>query len=303
MLRAAAIAWFCAFCQVSKRRRRPSSGIDMVGHVAGGPDMRIIGAAELVDPQAVLDLQAGRRRHLRVGDHAAADDRQVAVAAAAVATDHAATASARLRSARGIAAGENLGPACAMQVGKMGADLRPDDAGHQAIGDFDHRDGAAAGDGRRRDLEADESAADHDQTPPCHQSLPQGERVRDVTQIENRRIALAGQVEAARSGACGQQQAVVADARAVLQLDLATLSIKGNGGAARTETPPSARSASPAWSATPTAARPRLSGFAWRAAGARRAGGARYRRARSGRHSHACAAYGRPSSRLGRRRR
>jgi len=208
--------------------------------VARGEDVRIRGAAELIDDDAVLAFETGVARQ-RVGAHDTdGDEHEVRGDVATIGKAHRRHAlRAHGRLVRRDGSGNRIGSdqrhdAYAAQhlhaVTRMLAliELR-DDRGHHPVhhpirgfedGDLEPR--LAAG---GRDFEADVSATDDHGAPSRRELAPQSIHVGDPAQVMDAGEFRSRQRQAARVTADGQQQPVVLDRAAVGDLDAASLTV------------------------------------------------------------------------------
>ena len=185
----------------------------MIGAVAGGVDVRIRGAAQLVDDDAVVAGQPGLRRQFHVGNDADADDHQVG-------------------SECGFAAKYLLDPAVARKAGhgctgvkghaatavQFVVELRHSRCGYplqDAVFHLDHTDLEAGFDAHGRDLQADVSPADHHDFPAGRHFGPDGIHVRDGSQVMDAREVVALDLQQARPAARGEQQLRIGERPAV----------------------------------------------------------------------------------------
>jgi hypothetical protein len=237
MLRAAVRACVSALCQVSWRSGWPDTALgnsatsldaDAVagvrvgppGDVAGGEDARRARRQAGIDSHAALDREAGgagqRDRRL----DADTDEHRVGRQFAAVGQAHDERVTARLDRGRGDAHA-HVDAFCAVQCQHARADRFGHGPAEQARRPFDDGDRAVARTRRRRDLQADEAAADDDQARTRHEARRERGGVVEGAQAEH-----AGQVgprdrQPAQRAAGGQQQRFVAEAATVGESDLA----------------------------------------------------------------------------------
>ena len=152
--------------------------------------------------------------------HADADDHEVALELASVAG---ADALDRRVALEGLDAGpeQHLHAVVGVDVAVDGAHLGAQHALERDGERVDDRDLEAALAGRGGDLGADPAGPDHDDRAAAVQPLAQRVGVRDAAQVEHAVEVAAGDREAPRLGAGGEQQPVVAQPLAVVERQLA----------------------------------------------------------------------------------
>ena len=101
----------------------------------------------------------------------------------------------------------------------MRADFRGHHAGQRMASDLNHRNGAAGLLRGRRDLEPDESCADHGKPDACLQAASQRQRVIDVADIEDSRVGSVGRWKPPCARARRQQERIVGEGSAFGELE------------------------------------------------------------------------------------
>jgi len=181
----------------------------VVAAVPGGIDVRIAGAAELVDDDAIVALEPGHLGQLRGRQDADADDHQVrGQLGAGGAFQHEAVAAGADRGDAGLQAEPHAGALVGPQVEVR--DRWRHRAGHDAIGDLHHRDLESRRDGHRCHLQADIAAADHHQAPARLEPGLDGAHVVDGAQVVDLRQVLTRNRDTAHVAAGGEDQLAVA---------------------------------------------------------------------------------------------
>jgi len=179
-------------------------------------DRGVRGPTLLVDDDAVRAGKAGGLGQLDIGQDADADHDKIRLVPGAVGHDHGTHAAILARQPRDPRVEHELHATCAMQIGIEGRDDRGDDAAHQPVRGLEHRHVLAEQAKRRRDLEADEPAADHH---GARGALgPSGEiaRVVERAQIEHAIEVGAWHGQRADAGTGGEHERVVGDGGAGL---------------------------------------------------------------------------------------
>ena len=216
--------------------------------VAGGKDAGHAGLETGIDGDAAVDRQSRLLGQREARAHADADHDQVGLERAA-ALQRGALAVDR---GDGVAEMEDDAVLLVQRAHEV-AELGAEDALHRPRLGRDHMHLDVAGAQRRGDLEADEARADHDRALGVLRIGDDGAAVGERAQRMHMRLVGAGDRQAHRLGAGGEQQAVVRHGLAVAERDLARLGVDrgdiGRQAAGRSSRPhrssPSAAAPSP----------------------------------------------------------
>ena len=208
------------------------------GAVAGGEDQGIIGAAVVVDDDAVLCGEPGRSREPVVGRDADPDHDEIGRDGVAGLGFDREPAVRQLAQRRDRGAGADVDAAGAMARVDEGGGLLVADARENARRDLDHR-GLDAELGRRcRDLQSDQAATDHGERAASMQMRLERARFGLVPQIVDAALSRRKHRQHAVDRAGGEHQRVVADAPAVLRDHYARRAVDLLGAGAECERTP-----------------------------------------------------------------
>ncbi len=214
------------------------------GHVAGGVDVRVGGAQRRVDGHTAAGLRVGEVESGLFGECGAGGgtdrgEHVVGGVLLAVVGAHGEN-HAVLSDDLGEAGAEVEAHAVfAVQIGEQAAEFGSQDAVQGCRGGLDDGDLGAVGAGRGGDLQTDPAGAGDHQMPVVPpeggQDAAQPFGVGEAAQVVHAGQAGAGDVQAARLGAGGQQQLVVGDQGAVAEADGLRLGVEADGGLAQVQ--------------------------------------------------------------------
>ena len=225
---ATARPWSVAFCTDSRRHRPAHLGAGVVRAVADRPD-RVIGRPQrLVDDDPVADRQPGPLGQLDVRRDPDGDDHDVGLQLGAVPeldAGHRPVAD-ELRDRRLV---QDRRAVLGVQRGEVRGDRRGHGAGHRAVERLHDGDLRAALARGRRELEADEAAADDDEPGRVGQPLAQHLRVADGAQHEDPVEVRAGHGQRPRPRPGRQHEVVVVQDASRRELQRAVLAVDALG--------------------------------------------------------------------------
>ncbi|CAB4911822.1 unannotated protein [freshwater metagenome] len=194
------------------------AGVEVVGAVAGGEDVRVLGPTVVVDDDAVLDGQPGVLRQLDVREDADTDDDEVGREELAAGESDAADTVVAFERLDADAEPE-VDPLLSVDAVVERGDLGGGDALEDAFCDLDDRDLDAQLPQRRRGFETDVAGADDHRSLGRPEAVADGPDVGGVAQVVNACEVHPGDVQRSRSRAQAEDELVVAHGVAVVQRD------------------------------------------------------------------------------------
>jgi len=205
-------------------------GVEGARDVAGGVDVGVGAAQELVDADAVVGLEAGGVGEVGVGHDPDPDDDRVRLDDGAVGEVHAVGAPVAAHDLGDLHAALQVDAVAPVQAGEDRGHLAAQDSQQRQLIGLEDGDRCAGPPGGGRDLQADPAGPDHDHAGLGVEDDPDPVAVLDGAQVVHAVQIGAGGRESPRRGAGGQQELGVADPAAVGQGHLVGGGVDCGGG-------------------------------------------------------------------------